>query len=317
MTYKEVLDDLIDIMKRHRMIVTWGYGNLTDLVTPFKKQNTTDPDTGVVYNIDYPYAFLQPTQHNLVTNASRYNFNLIMMEQCNDDPLSVIQAQSDCHQYIKDVLAEIYYNYGLKYDFTLNSSVIPFKEKYNDTVSGMTASISLEIRDGLDDCTAPFAPIIPEPLPSEFVLDVTSELNYIFKPDIEQGPIFFQNTILDTLNGMRTPSNIANWYTIEENGTWTFVLSGVVRRTTDTGVWPDSPNMINLLLTIDIDPDVTNWPVDAVIGVDYPFECRWTDIPLTVADGKMLWRMTNEPAVEDWGMILAGANLKATYIPTV
>ena len=37
MTYKNVLDDLIDILSRHRMIVTWGYGNLSDLVTPFKK----------------------------------------------------------------------------------------------------------------------------------------------------------------------------------------------------------------------------------------------------------------------------------------
>ena len=158
MTYREVLDDLIDIMSRHRMIVTWGYGNLSDLVTPFKKQNVTDGSTPEVYNIDYPYAFLQPLQHQLQTNVSKYNFNLIMMEQCTDEPMDVIQAQSNCHQYIKDVLAEIYYNYGQKYDFTLNSSVTPFKEKYNDTVSGMTANISLEIRDGLDDCIAPFAP---------------------------------------------------------------------------------------------------------------------------------------------------------------
>ena len=157
MTYKNVVDDLIDIMSRHHMIVTWGYGNLSDLVTPFKKQNATDESTGKVYNIDYPYAFLQPTTHQLQTNVSRYNFNLIMMEQCDDEPMDVIQAQSNCHEYIKDVLA-IYYNYGLKYDFTLNSSVTAFKEKYNDTVSGMTANISLEIRDGLNDCIAPFAP---------------------------------------------------------------------------------------------------------------------------------------------------------------
>ena len=161
MTYNDVLDDLIDILKRHRMIVTWGYGNLSDLTTPFKKldaatrANRTD---ALVYNIDYPYAFLQPTSHNLSKGKSTFNFNLIMMEQCEDDPASVIQAQSNCYGYIKDVLAEIYYNYDQKYDFVLNSGVTPFKEKYNDTVSGMTANISIEIPTILDDCIAPFAP---------------------------------------------------------------------------------------------------------------------------------------------------------------
>jgi hypothetical protein len=161
MQYKDVLDDLIDILKRHRMIVTWGYGNLSDLTTPFKKLDAATRDGSVdatVYNIDYPYAFLQPVSHNLSKGKSTFNFNLIMMEQCNDDPMSVIQAQSNCYQYIKDVLAEIYYNYDQKYDFTLNSNINPFKEKYNDTVSGMTAAISIEIPTILDDCIAPFAP---------------------------------------------------------------------------------------------------------------------------------------------------------------
>ena len=160
MTYKEVLDDLTDLLSRHRMIVTWGYGNLSDLVTPFRKTDSTDfgSTTKDIYNIDYPYAFLQPTSHNLSKGKSTFNFNLIMMEQCEDTPEAVIGAQSNCYRYIKDVLAEIYYNFDQKYDFNLNSTVNPFKEKYNDTVSGMTAAISIEVQDVLDDCIAPFAP---------------------------------------------------------------------------------------------------------------------------------------------------------------
>lgn len=161
MTYKEVLDDIIDLLQRHRMIVTWGYGNLSDLVSPFKKLDAATTATGVaadVYNIDYPYAFLQPTNHSLQKGKTTFNFNLIMMTQCDDAPEAVIQAQSNCYQYIKDVLAELYYNYDQKYDFTINSQVTPFKEKYNDTVSGMTANISIEIPTILDDCIAPFAP---------------------------------------------------------------------------------------------------------------------------------------------------------------
>jgi len=157
MTYKDVLSDLTNLLDRHKMIQTWGYGNLSDLVSPFKKEDKTGNET-TVYDIDYPYAFLQPLSHNLSQGKSTFTFNLIMMEQCDDAPGAVIQAQSNAYQYIQDVLAEIYYNYNQKYDFALNSTVNPFKEKYDDTVSGMTATISLEIPMVLDDCIAPFRP---------------------------------------------------------------------------------------------------------------------------------------------------------------
>jgi hypothetical protein len=156
MTYQDVVNDLIELLDKHKMINSWGYGNLSDLTAPFKRDVKTTSRTYDDYGIDYPYAFLNPTNHTLSKNASTYRFNLIMMEMCTDDPNEVIQAQSECHQYIKDVLAHLYYHYGEKYDFTLNSTITPFKEKYNDTVSGMTAALEVVIRDPLDDCIAPF-----------------------------------------------------------------------------------------------------------------------------------------------------------------
>ena len=161
MTYSDVLNDLIDLLNKHKMIRTVGYGNLSDLVEPLQREpkvnyQGADRMPTKVYGTDYPYAFINPTNHTLSKNASTYRFNLIMMEQCTDDTMEVIQAQSECHQYIKDVLAHLYYHYGEKYDFTLNSTITPFKEKYNDTVSGMTAALEVVIRDPLDDCITPF-----------------------------------------------------------------------------------------------------------------------------------------------------------------
>src|SRR6056297_1909459 len=130
MTYEEVLSDLIDLLNRHHMIQTVGYGNLSDLVEPLKRepavnQEGSDRLPNKIYGIDYPYAFINPTNHTLAKNASTYRFNLIMMEQCTDETMEVIQAQSECHQYIKDVLGHLYYNYDNKYDFNLNSSITP------------------------------------------------------------------------------------------------------------------------------------------------------------------------------------------------
>jgi len=156
MTYQEVLDDLIDLLNKHKMIKTVGYGTLSDLMTPLKHEIPVTNDGFTSYGADYPYAFINPTSHTLSKNASTYRFNLIMMDMCTEDTLEVIQVQSECHQYIKDVLAHLYYHYGEKYDFNLNSTIVPFKEKYNDTVSGMTAQIEVIIRDPLDDCITPF-----------------------------------------------------------------------------------------------------------------------------------------------------------------
>jgi hypothetical protein len=158
MKYKDVLNDLFDLLDRHRMIKRWGYGNLSDLVNPLSVADPTQEDGTMSRTIDYPYAFLNPTNHTITKGKSTFRFNLIVMDQCTDSTYEVIETQSDAHEYIKDILAEIYYNFDQKYDFTLNSNLTPFKEKYNDTVSGMTANIELEIRDVLDDCIAPFAP---------------------------------------------------------------------------------------------------------------------------------------------------------------
>lgn len=146
MTYKDVLDDLFDIISRHKMIQTVGYGPLSDLLVP---------KDGVETN--YPYAFLQPTNHTIQKNAMTYRFNLIMMEMCNDNDEEIIAAQSNCHQYIKDILAELYYNME-KYDFNLNNSITVFQEKYDDVVSGATIQLEFIVRDQLDDCIAPFEP---------------------------------------------------------------------------------------------------------------------------------------------------------------
>lgn len=146
MTYKDVLDDLFDIISRHKMIQTVGYGPLSDLLVPKDSVET-----------NYPYAFLQPTNHTIGKNQMTYRFNLIMMEMCEDTDDEIIRAQSNCHQYIKDILAELYYNME-KYDFNLNNSITVFQEKYDDVVSGATLQLEFIVRDALNDCIAPFEP---------------------------------------------------------------------------------------------------------------------------------------------------------------
>ena len=148
MTYNDVLDDLFDIISRHKMIQTVGYGPLSDIKVPKDGAET-----------NYPYAFLRPTNHTIGKNQMTYRFDLIMMEMCNDTDEEIIRAQSNCHQYIKDILAHLYYNY-YKYDFNLNNSITVFQEKYDDVVSGATIQMEFIVRDQLNDCIAPFEELV-------------------------------------------------------------------------------------------------------------------------------------------------------------
>jgi hypothetical protein len=68
-----------------------------------------------------------------------------------------ISIQSQCQQYIDDVLARLHYYYTDQPDITLTGiTYTPFKEKYQDELAGMTASITIQVPTPLNACVYPF-----------------------------------------------------------------------------------------------------------------------------------------------------------------
>ena len=280
MKYRDVLDDLFDLLNRHRMIKRWGYGNLSDLVNPLSVDDPTREDGTPSRVIDYPYAFLNPTNHTLSKGKSTFRFNLIVMDQCDDSTYEVIEAQSSAHEYIKDILAEIYYNFDQKYDFTLNSNLTPFKEKYNDTVSGMTANIELEIRDVLDDCIAPFDP------------KVLVEYSFTAGQQLEPDPLGAQ---IETAPPTYDPNGlwhqaVPGSYTyrgvyFEESGTYVVKAKGTARAT-ESKPLPATPVLNPLKIDLTDGNILTNYgaitPINVVgwnagtISLDsFEWEAQW------------------------------------------
>ena len=153
MTYKELVDSLKQIAYDHKMIVDFGYGELSDIKVK------SEDDTANNQEADYPYMFLNPTQHNRDQNSIVYNFNLIMMDMAKDDKhnTDVVRIQSECQQYIDDVLSQLYFEMD-SVDVNLNVTLTPFKERFQDNVAGMTASLAIVVPQGLDRCIAPFEP---------------------------------------------------------------------------------------------------------------------------------------------------------------
>ena len=316
MTYKDVVNRVQSVVNDHLILADFGYGDISDLKTRFEN---TSGDNQV--QADYPYAFLNPGQHSRNQSAVTYNFNLIVMDmargEVSDDPYSnMLTIQSQCQQYIDDIIARLYYYYKDQPQVLFNSmTYTPFNERFQDDVAGMTANLQILVPNAIDECVAPYTGVS-----GQLVLDVNTTENQQFNPSPEAEPVIsFKQTIVDTFNGMRPLPN-ANFYNIEETGYYTFVLTGTARRTTDnytpftTGFnmyaqWPDE---------ISNEATISDWPTGPAVGVDFQFELIWSDyyLPASPNANLVLFNTPDETALEDEFLLLSGANLKAYYTAT-
>ena len=195
MTYQEIVDNFKYICGRHEIIREFGYGAISDI-----KTNNTDFNPNPQFTTPsqeaitlYPYVYLVPQQSTRTSQAITYRFNMIVMDTVlpnglenlgssnqtdqRDPPYGqTLKVQSDCQQYIDDILAQLRLsrssnslqsplNYPLM-DAQLNVNLTPFKERFQDTVAGMTATIEIEVAQPLNLCIAPIQDSLPELLES-------------------------------------------------------------------------------------------------------------------------------------------------------
>lgn len=159
MTYSEIVNRIQDVVNQHLMLADFGYGDLSDLKVRFENKSGDSAEQA-----DYPYAFLNPLPHNRSQAAVTYNFNLIVMDMAraeldNQQYNNMLVIQSQCQQYIDDIIAQLYYGYSdapeVKWD---NITYTTFNERFQDDVAGMTANLSIVIPNQINACIAPFNP---------------------------------------------------------------------------------------------------------------------------------------------------------------
>lgn len=159
MTYKEIINRFRTIVGEHRMLKDFGYGQLSDL----KTQSQLGPEE---QGVDYPYVFLLPGSNTRDNSVMNYSFNMIVMDMARgeegDEYDNYISIQSQCQLYIDDMLARLYYYYRDQPEVTLTGiTYTPFKEKYQDELAGMTATITIQVPTPLDACVYPFESFKP------------------------------------------------------------------------------------------------------------------------------------------------------------
>ena len=187
MTYKQLVDRIADVCDAHPIIRDFGYGAISDLKTMNAEANnnsvtaTLEEDAMTLY----PYVFLNPSQSTRTSQAISYRFNMIVMDTVlpnglelitnaasdidqKDPPYGqVLQAQSDCQQYVDDIIAALRFGknfnptapsqaYDPLMDVQLSVNLTPFKERFADTVAGFTATLDIMIAQPINNCITPF-----------------------------------------------------------------------------------------------------------------------------------------------------------------
>ena len=293
MTYKQIVDRVRAVAEAHKMIVDFGYGNLSDI-----KTNGDDAEA------DYPYVFLNPQTHQRTSQTITYRFNMIVMEMAKND-VEVLQVQSNCQQYIDDILAQLRFGYSDQVDLTLNLVLTPFKERFQDTVAGMTASLEIIVPSALNQCLAPFEPEI-----GDEVVHVTQLDAQTVDPDsgVPFGDVFrFTNELRDEesiwdVNRLNTATE----------GTYTFEMEYSFQFDSVPGV--TAPPILSYrttgLPTQSIDATtIEGWPAVPATGVTYNVKQVWKFVDLVVPS-QVFMQYYNTPSNEIALLVQPDASLK-------
>ena len=154
MNYKDVVNRIQESVEKHKMLVDFGYGQISDLKT--RSTGTEGEPDGA----DYPYLFLNPTQHVRTQQQITYNFNMIVMDMAREEEAheyqNFLNIQSDCIQYIDDIVARLYYFYKDKPEVSMDLNYTPFYERFQDDLAGATATLSITVPNSINECIAPF-----------------------------------------------------------------------------------------------------------------------------------------------------------------
>ena len=285
MTYKEIINRFRAVTEDHKMLKSFGYGQLSDL----KTQSQLGPEE---QGVDYPYLFLLPSTSNRTGPVMNYSFNMVVMDMARteegDQYDNYITIQSQCQQYIDDVLARLYFFYKDQPEITLTGiSYTPFKEKYQDEVAGMTATITIQVPTPIDNCFAPF----------NTGLDV-----WVTFPGSQiVGPDFGETNVVSALN-TPDPSGVSgNWDSNRFNSAGEqqvkIVLTGNIRAIPGTGSVPIPFQIRQIPGVFTAATSVSYWPTAASATL-VPYEMVWDNYTLSTSGAVEFFSALDQPGDE-------------------
>ena len=142
MTFKRAVDEIFDFADAHKQVNGWGFGNLVD----YGKME--DETTSL-----YPMVFITPQNIIYDKTYTTYEFTITIGDQVQNDEENRVSVISNMQMIGKDLLAYIQQgNLQTFFDFDFPVTAVPFVERFNDIIGGVSMQLSVRVVDSINTC---------------------------------------------------------------------------------------------------------------------------------------------------------------------
>ena len=120
----------------------WGFGNVVDYGK--MEENVTTL---------YPFVFITPQNIQYNKTYTTYDFTITIGDQVRDDEENRVSVISNMQMIGKDLLAYMQQdNLETFFDFDFPVSAVPFVERFNDIIGGVSLNLSVRVVDSINTC---------------------------------------------------------------------------------------------------------------------------------------------------------------------
>jgi hypothetical protein len=150
-TLKNLTDALTELTESHAQVEMCRWGVISDVANP---KDGIPPQ--------YNYVFYIIDQVTLTRTQYVVNITGIFMTRCKDTQEEILTAQSSMAEIAKDIYSYWIIQGSSEPDWgispTWQASAIPFVERFQDTVAGVTVQFQFEIDSPASKCFFPTKP---------------------------------------------------------------------------------------------------------------------------------------------------------------
>jgi len=145
-TYNQIIQEFQDFATAHRQINEFKTGDLWEIV---QKETLAE--------LNYPMLFVQDSPASIGDGFITNGFNILVMDKANEGTVET-EVKSDTLLILLDTIAYFEKLYTDNWKFVSiekTGSISSFTERFDDTLTGWTMSMSLKQPLNYDECQIP------------------------------------------------------------------------------------------------------------------------------------------------------------------
>lgn len=148
-TYKDVIQYFETLCNSHMAVKQFQSGTISDI----------DVQTNALTPTQYPLVFLVHRNGEIDRDGkTSFDFTLMVMEISKDRENLEVNRLSSTHDILQDLIAKIVLTSYKEVDMNVETPILttPFVERFNNSLTGWAAEITVTIKAPLNLCLAAF-----------------------------------------------------------------------------------------------------------------------------------------------------------------